>query len=255
MDQDIPLLAHELVQLLEKIGSDRRLLVGIAGIPASGKTTLAILLTEYTNRLLISRAEATAGFITGNTPARAVLVGLDGWHLTRAQLDAMPDPAVAHDRRGIHWTFDAKGYVAFVRSLREALVPGVETVIRAPSFDHAHKDPIPDAIAIYPYHRIVILEGLYTFVSIEPWNIAGSLLDERWLIQANPDEAQRRLVKRHVETGVARNLKEAWWRAEENDMPNGRFLVSNTLEPTRLIVSKHDPTIALAQNSDAETAN
>ena len=150
----------------------------------------------------------------------ALLVGLDGWHLSRVQLDALPDPKLAHDRRGIHWTFDATGYVAFVRALRQRLT-ATTGLITAPSFDHSLKDPTFDDISIHPHDRIVIIEGLYTFLSIAPWNEAGLLLDERWLLEVDVHEAQERIVKRHVATGVAENTQEAIRRAEENDMPSG----------------------------------
>lgn len=240
----------------------RRLLVGIAGLPASGKTTLAARVVHHTNARLAhpppaafipvdagidgpGMVMAAWGRLEGLVGAEAVLVGLDGWHLTRAQLDAMPDPAEARARRGAHWTFDARGYAAFVRELRrDVAVPhatvhanwhaehenGVSAVLRAPSFDHALKDPKPDAIAIYPRHRIVVIEGLYTFLNIEPWATAGSMLDERWLLELSEKEATERLVKRHVLTGVAADLKEAYFRAENNDMPStsSTFLVTNS---------------------------
>ena len=66
----------------------------------------------------------------------------------------------------------------------------------------------------------MIIEGLYVFLSIKPWSEGGLLLDERWLIQVDPVEAKRRLVKRHVLTGVAKDLKEAEWRADKNDGPS-----------------------------------
>ena len=154
--------------------------------------------------------------------SKAILVGLDGWHLTRAQLDAMPDPKLAHDRRGSHWTFDAHSYVSFIRQLRDPLLPA-STTITAPSFDHAVKDPCPHAISILPEHRIIVIEGLYTFLSLSPWVDAGRLLDERWLIELDPTAASNRLVKRHVKSGVAKDLEEAQWRAVENDTPSRLF--------------------------------
>lgn len=175
--------------------------------------------------------------LSGNH-TKAILVGLDGWHLTRAQLDAFPDPELAHDRRGAHWTFDGNGYASFVTALKEPLpLPlsgaaaassntGGEhravtmTSVFAPSFDHAVKDPSPDTVQITPCHRIVLIEGLYTFLSIDPWKQAGDMLDERWFIEVDFEEATRRLVKRHVVTGVAKDLEDAIWRSETNDMPS-----------------------------------
>lgn len=192
-----------------RIPSSARLLVGITGIPASGKSTFAQILTDHINDILVAM----------NKDSRAILIGLDGWHLTRAQLDALPDPKLAHDRRGIHWTFDGPGYVSFVRELRKGL-SDTTSIITAPTFDHALKDPAFDDVSIHPHHRVVIIEGLYTLLSIEPWHEAGLLLDEKWFIHVDVAEAQRRLVKRHVLSGVAKDLEEAVWRAEENDMPS-----------------------------------
>lgn len=243
-------LAECVVDRLSHIPSNSRLLVGIAGIPASGKSTLAVLVTSKTNQLLAMddlHRQSVAISTPSSNPlgkSRAVLVGLDGWHLTRAQLDSLPDPVLAHNRRGSHWTFDGHGYVSFVRSLREPVSPGAPE-ITAPAFDHAVKDPIPHAVIILPEHRIVIIEGLYTFLSLPPWAEAGKLLDERWLIELDQTAASNRIVKRHVVSGVARDLEEARWRSVENDTPNGLFLLSNILEPTYTIQSVDDPKYAL----------
>lgn len=95
-----------------------------------------------------------------------------------------------------------------------------DAIITAPSFDHALKDPTPDAVSIHPHHRIVLIEGLYCFLSVDPWDKAGRLLDERWWIDVNEEEGRRRLVNRHVLSGVAKDMQEAIWRADENDMPS-----------------------------------
>lgn len=187
-----------------------RILVGIAGVPASGKSTFTQLLTSHINHALESLPEESI--------SRAILVGLDGWHYTRAQLDLFPDPISAHNRRGSHWTFDGPGYVEFLGRLRENTKN--DTVISAPSFDHALKDPIPDDVIIHPYHRIVIIEGLYVFLAIEPWKKASMMLDERCLIEVDAQDARKRLIIRHVVTGVAKDISEANWRAEENDIPS-----------------------------------
>jgi hypothetical protein len=106
-----------------------------------------------------------------------------------------------------------------VRLLRQDLSLG-SAVITAPSFDHALKDPILDAISIRAHDRIILIEGLYTLLSIDPWREAAELLDERWLLEVDTDEERERLVKRHVLSGVTRDADEAAWRAEYNDIPS-----------------------------------
>lgn len=199
-----------------------RIIVGISGIPASGKSIFAQHLVDHLNRHFSAADQnETIGKIR-----RAVLVGLDGWHYTRAQLDLFPEPKLAHDRRGSHWTFDSTAYVDFVCRLREET--GNDTILSAPSFDHALKDPTPDLVLVHPYHRIVVIEGLYVFLAIDPWRKAGMMLDERCLLEVNPNEARTRLVTRHVITGVAKDLAEANWRADENDIPSeyGRWFLN-----------------------------
>ena len=114
----------------------------------------------------------------------------------------------------------------------------VEPII-APSFDHAVKDPDPTGVKIYPWHRIVVIEGLYCFLSVGTWKGAGEMLDERWLVTIDFERATGRIINRHVASGVAesievpphskcvhriyhsRRTQEAQWRARENDMPSG----------------------------------
>ncbi|KAH9487306.1 ATP-dependent kinase-like protein notR' [Psilocybe cubensis] len=249
MEEDVEELARYLLHKLDCTPAAQRLIVGIAGIPASGKSTFSHLLVERVNSLLRERW-VTNSTTSGETPAniqnasgdigfpeheQAILVGLDGWHLSRAQLDLLPDPRTAHDRRGIHWTFDGAAYITFLKKVRDTSFAGV---ITAPSFDHALKDPTLDAVSIHPYHRIVIIEGLYVFLSIPPWSEGGLLLDERWFIEVDKAEARRRLAVRHVLTGITENTIEAEKRADLNDLPNGEFIVSNLLKPTRVIQSK-----------------
>lgn len=153
------------------------------------------------------------------SPPGAVMVGLDGWHLTRAQLDATENPKLAHARRGAHWTFDGQSYVSFVRLLKTPLHEEMSAVT-APAFDHSLKDPTPHAVSIRPHHRIVVIEGLYTMLDIEVWRDAAEKMDERWWVEVEWEVAKTRLVKRHVLTGVAKDMDEAIWRADENDGPS-----------------------------------
>ncbi|KAF9221267.1 P-loop containing nucleoside triphosphate hydrolase protein [Gyrodon lividus] len=234
MDDTIAERAKFILHKLKSVPHTTRLLVAIAGVPASGKSSFATRLVQQINALLAGN---------GQKQDQAILVGLDGWHLTRAQLDVMEDPKLAHDRRGIHWTFDGHAYVSFVERLRHPLDENT-LVIRAPSFDHALKDPTPDAVSVRPSNRIVVIEGLYTMLSIEPWSQAAAVMDERWWVQIDPGKAKERLVKRHVQTGVAKDMDEAVWRAENNDEDNGKYISDNQFQLTYTIHSIDDTAYA-----------
>lgn len=69
-----------------------------------------------------------------------------------------------------------------MRQLRETPVTGSDepqTIITAPSFDHAVKDPVPDAIAVSSQTKVVILEGNYTLLNEDPWSSIAGLVDDR----------------------------------------------------------------------------
>lgn len=161
---------------------------------------------------------------------------MDGFHLTRAELSAMPDPEHAHARRGAAFTFSAVKFRSLVQKLREE----PSDVIMAPSFDHALKDPKEDDIVILPTHRIVVLEGNYVALDQDIWRDAGSLLDERWFVDVDFEVARKRLRERHVEAGIASTIEEGDRRAMENDLVNGKEIVDHKLAIDEVITSRAD---------------
>lgn len=164
---------------------------------------------------------------------------MDGYHLSRAQLSAMPDPTTAHARRGAAFTFDGSSFLALVRKLREPLLPESRTLY-APSFDHAVKDPVADDIAIPPTTRIIVFEGNYLSLDRAPWREAAALMDELWFVEVDFEVARGRLVRRHVQAGIAPDEEEAQRRVSENDLVNGKEIVDGRLEVQEVIVSRQD---------------
>ncbi|EIW86173.1 P-loop containing nucleoside triphosphate hydrolase protein [Coniophora puteana RWD-64-598 SS2] len=236
MDEIAQTLAARLVEGLNKKPTNERIIAGLAGVPASGKSTLAQLVVQHTNALLASQAADLL-----EVPP-AILVTQDGWHLPRSALDAMPDPKEAHDRRGAPFTFDAKGYLAFVKALRTPVTADVF----APTFDHAKKDPVYDDVRIRPQHRVVLIEGLYALLNVEEWGEAAMLLDERWFVNVPKDIARTRLVRRHRITGVAGSWEEAVWRSNTNDEPNGDLIRAHVAPTTYpFIESLEDTTMVM----------
>ena len=131
-----------------------RLVIGIAGAPGSGKSTLAAAVAARIN----ARAAGAA--------AAAQQVPMDGFHLYRAQLDAFPDPAAAHARRGAPWTFDADAYLACLRRLKA----GADEA--APSFSHGTGDPVAGDVPVLATHSIVLTEG--------NWLLLGEARLRKW---------------------------------------------------------------------------
>ncbi|MCJ1400783.1 hypothetical protein MMC11_003991 [Xylographa trunciseda] len=196
-----------------------------------GKTTLAAQVTLRLNALASS---------SPSSASIAAFLPMDGYHLSRAQLSALPDPATAHARRGAEFTFDGTSFLALVRLLRSPLTSGTPTHY-APSFDHAVKDPVADDIAIPATARIIVFEGNYLSLNKSPWKEAAELMDELWFVDVTEERAKQRLVERHVRTGVTASREEAERRAEENDLVNGREIMEGRLEAvSEVVVSRED---------------
>lgn len=164
---------------------------------------------------------------------------MDGYHLSRAQLSAMPDAITAHARRGAAFTFDGESFLKLVKKLREPLLPESRTLY-APSFDHAVKDPVQDDIAIPAAARVIIFEGNYLSLKQSPWRDAAELMDELWFVEVDFDVARQRLVSRHIKTGVAKDVEDAHKRVTENDLVNAKEIVEDRMEVHEVIVSKAD---------------
>jgi pantothenate kinase len=199
-----------------------------------GKTTLAAKVSKKLNE---KHAQESPG--TSNSSPLAAFIPMDGYHLSRTQLDAMPDPTNAHARRGAAFTFDGTSFLNLVKKLRQPICPETQTLY-APSFDHAIKDPIDNDIAIPTSVRIIIFEGNYCSLDKDPWNKAADLMDERWFVDVDFEVARKRLIYRHIQAGIASNGEEAGRRADENDLVNGHEIVDNRLDVHELIKSLDD---------------
>ena len=172
-----------------------------------------------------------------SSPPPAAFVPMDGFHLTRDALSAMPDPESAHARRGAAFTFDAAKFLLLIQKLR---LPVTSQAILAPSFDHAIKDPKDDDVTVLPTHRIVVLEGNYIALDKDVWRDAAALFDELWFVEVDFEVARRRLRERHVRAGIVSTIEEGDRRALENDLVNGHEIMSHRLKIDEIIHSTED---------------
>ncbi|ANF32336.1 nucleoside/nucleotide kinase family protein [Leifsonia xyli] len=187
MTFDLTVLAQRALALVPDGG---RAVLGIAGSPGSGKTTLA--------RAVADRANELAG------AGAAVHLPMDGFHLANATLDALG----RHDRKGAIDTFDGWGFAALLaRVLAERT-----NVVYAPAFERTVDEPVAGSIAIAPETRLVVAEGNYLLVDQDPWSRIPSLLAESWFVATPEDERMRRLVDRHTRHGRSVEAATAWAR-------------------------------------------
>lgn len=173
-----------------------RRILGIAGPPGAGKSTLAARLV-------------------GALDGLAVLVPMDGFHLAQAELDRLGRAG----RKGAPDTFDAAGYVALLRRLRD---PGEPGPVYAPAFDRALEEPVAGSVPVPPTTPLVVTEGNYLLYDDGPWAPVRGLLDESWYLDVDPALRVRRLVDRHVRFGKSRPYAERWVAA--SDEPNARLV-------------------------------
>jgi pantothenate kinase len=192
-------LIKRVLDLLAKTPPGARVMIGITGGPAAGKTTLAERLVERLGTEL-----GVDG--VGHVP-------MDGYHLADVALDRLG----LRDRKGAPATFDAEGYVALLRRLRENSDP----VIYAPGFDREIEQPIAGSIAIGRQTRVIVTEGNYLLLE-GPWQAARDLLDEVWFCRSDESVRLERLLARHIRFGKTPEAAKAWMA--ETDGPNAEFI-------------------------------
>src|SRR4051794_38053624 len=177
-----PLLEQPAQRLVARLESTTpRWIIGLAGVPGSGKTTLASRLAEEVN--------------ARTAPNTLVALGMDGFHFTRAELRQFPDPAEAFARRGAPWTFDANALQQRLQQLRAA---AGRADTPWPGFEHAVGDPVEGAYTVPASTRLVIVEGLYLLHQADRWEAISPLFDERWYLDTPLELAMQRLALRHM---------------------------------------------------------
>lgn len=218
-----------------RLQPDKRYLVAIAGVPGSGKTTTATAVVNCLNKI--------------NPASKATLISMDGFHLSRAILDTLPNRDEVYLRRGAPWTFDASSLLLFTRRLREWANSSplakdcTPQFLTAPGFSHETKDPIQDATIITNDTQVVIFEGNYLLLDKPQWREIAELVDYRVFVNVDTQEARKRLAKRHVEAGIETSLEDAFRRVDRNDSLNGLLILENMIAPDTVISSIADTAV------------
>lgn len=200
---------------------------------------MAYPLTDRINTLLLHHSPAhpaainvdahiaSAGEAVGQGDEIAICVGLDGWHFTRAELDAFPNPAEAHwwrvcsansnfaDIKGAAHTFDLSSYRSFLHRLKEPVDSHTsKTGIPFPTFDHALKDSAQSSTMITSRHRIIMIEGLYTMLDVDGWRECAEIMDMRIYVDVDREISRNRVIRRNFQAGIVEDLDKCVKRGE-----------------------------------------
>ncbi len=185
----------------------RRRVLGLAGAPGAGKSTLAGRLVDRLGGL-------------------AVLVPMDGFHLAGAELERLG----RSDRKGAPDTFDADGYVALLRRLREQR----EEVVYAPEFRRDLEEPIAGAIPVAPDVPLVVTEGNYLLLDTPPWSGVRALLDQAWYLAPDDEARLAWLTERHIAFGRSPEAADTWARG--TDERNARLVAQTRIRADLVVV-------------------
>jgi pantothenate kinase len=176
----------------------RRAILGIAGAPGAGKSTLAAALAQELR-------------------ADVVVIGMDGFHLAHAELVRLG----LDERKGAPETFDAHGYVALLSRVHA----NAEPAVYAPAFRRDLEEPIAGAVRIGREIPLVITEGNYLLLDQDPWSALRGLLDEVWYLEVPEQLRIERLVARHVTYGKTADDAHRW--ANGSDQGNATMVAAS----------------------------
>jgi pantothenate kinase len=203
-----PRLHPDLIKQLHDLATGPRRLLGVVGPPGAGKSTLAALMAQA----LGESAQA---------------VPMDGYHLAQVELERLGRA----QRKGAPDTFDAAGYAAMLRRLRQQ---GADETVYAPDFRREIEEPVAGALPVFAATPLVITEGNYLLLDDDPaWAPVADLLDEVWYLDVPADLRLERLAARHMQFGRTREQALAW--IAQTDEPNARRIEASAHRAQRRV--------------------
>lgn len=192
-----------------------RTIVAIAGAPGSGKSTLAEGLVERLN---------------AETPGLAAVLPMDGFHYD----DLYLVPAGLRPRKGAPETFDVDGLRHVLMRLRAR----DEATVAVPVFDRALEIARAGARLIPASVPVIVAEGNYLLLDRAPWAALRPLFELTVLLDVPEPVLRARLTQRWAGFGL--DAAEIAAKLEENDLPNGRLIRTESVAPDLRVAFSDD---------------
>ena len=177
-------------------------MVAIAGIPGSGKSSSAEIITRIINEISAKSSHSSSA-----NPI-CVCIPADGYHYnvtTLQELERRTNDTTLIYRRGAPDTFDV---TALIQDLERIRYPhhapdestNVPPQVALPGFDHAVGDPtIHQHVYDRRQHSILIMEGLYLLYDQHQWDRIKDYFDYSIYIQTHSiDICMQRVKERNV---------------------------------------------------------
>lgn len=195
-------MAQTIIEQMKQNPTQRPYIVGLVGMPGSGKSASAFLLAN---------ALEQKGIMSMTMPH-------DGYHYTVDYLKSFVHSDDVIYRRGAPDTLDPASLYRDLDRIRNNTMG--EDMIKVPGFDHAKGDPEPDQHVFDRHHHdVVICEGLYLLHDQDGWADIKSMLDFSIFMESDVDICVERVkIRNQCIPGYSRD--EIIERAEKVDRVN-----------------------------------
>lgn len=278
---DVKRLGEALLRRLSASNEDKphRIVLLMYGAPGSGKTTSASILAEYLNSQQHASESINSGRMTESLAEAGIIpssvyqglgekqteicvydkttnvetipqyktgvpfathLKMDGFHL--------PSSLLSNElarRRGCQESFDASLVVRLCELLISPKYPW--SLLGIPDFDHQIKDPVNPGIYVHADTRVVILEGLYLMLDVDPWcdisklvhvskdkvesgsTALGCMVQVAHVVGGSVEEMSHRVAQRHFKCGLAGSYDDGLDRYFANDVYNAEVVNESSI--------------------------
>ena len=200
-------------EILDKIenllnSKNNTIIIGICGIPSSGKSTITTELNKHFNKI---------------KEDKCFYLPLDGYHYYLNQLN---EDQIKY--RGRIDTFNIDKFNKNLVDLKKSVINNEVTNYHYPNFNHEQKDPVESSLILKlnpKSPQIILVEGIYIFDNL----IDQQVFDLKVFLLSDIENSLDRLIKRSIEARICNDMENACIRAYDSDLNNMAYVLKNSI--------------------------